>query len=120
GFPPGQRAQPRVFWLPGGRSVTNISGHIIVDCSADDCARHLDAYVAQRRASAEHSVRLEIGVPVADLALRRNVVATLVPRLASAGVTDRDVLYDLGWAPVEGGPYPAFSGTLTLTAADAE
>jgi hypothetical protein len=101
--------------------VTTISGRIAVDCSADDCAHYLDAFVAQRRASAEHSVRLEIGVPVADLALRRNVVATLIPRAVSASTTDSHVArYDLGWEAEKGGPYPAFAGTLTVAPAGGE
>jgi hypothetical protein len=95
--------------------VTNISGRIAIDCSADDCAHYLDAFVAQRRASAEHSVRLEIGVPVADLALRREVIATLIPRAVGASTSETHIArYDLGWEADKGGPYPAFAGTLTV------
>lgn len=98
--------------------MTKISGRIIVDSSADACAHYLAAFMSNRRGPSADSVRLDIGVPLADLAIRRNVVATLTPRTVGAP-TDK-ILYDIHWQPEDGGPYPAFAGALSVSDAGDE
>ncbi|HTJ27182.1 MAG TPA: hypothetical protein VMA36_13565 [Candidatus Limnocylindria bacterium] len=62
------------------------------------------------RALGGETATVPLRVPVGDLRLEKDVVLTLRPKPGYPGY----VLLDVAWEPKDGGPYPSFSGTLSV------
>jgi hypothetical protein len=84
---------------------TNLSESVSVECSASAAHRYLMDHFASRD-DVEPTVLLR--VPLADLALDREVVV----RLSDLPSKPAEYVMKLSWSAKGGGPYPTFSGSL--------
>jgi len=79
---------------------------ICVDCSRSNAHRYLIEHFARRTAEA---LPILIRVPLADLALDREIVV----RLSDLPSNVIDHVMHVSWSAKGGGPYPTFFGSLT-------
>ena len=75
-----------------------------VACPYEDVPGRLHAYFGGEAAT------MALSVPLGDLRVERDVEIRLSPKPGYAGYR----LLDISWAPKDGGPYPVFSGTLSV------
>ena len=75
-----------------------------VACPYDEVPGRLQTYLAGNDAA------IALRLPIGDLRLERDVDVRLTPKPGYPGYK----LLDVSWAPRDGGPYPAFTGTLTV------
>ncbi len=75
-----------------------------VQCPFEDTATYLSSRFG------DGSTTLPLRVRIADLRVERDVDIRLAPKPGYPGYH----LFDLGWVPKDGGPYPSFEGTLSI------
>jgi hypothetical protein len=88
-----------------------------VDCPVAQASRFLEQFFAEHAAddAAVLALRVPIVLPgLPTLMLARDCVVHLTPIRRDAMIA----LYTVTWAPVAGGPFPRFSGTISLPTAD--
>jgi hypothetical protein len=95
--------------------MTHATENTTVDCAFTEATSHLNDFLDSLGARQPDGAVIPLSVPVADASVVRDIVAKLtdtktVGRLAIAGIT---------WSAKGGGPYPVFTGTLTLGEASA-
>jgi hypothetical protein len=81
-----------------------------VRCSNKKAASVIQKYVRANASSDASPATLSLRVPVGDLRLEHDVLATVAP---SPGYPGYEIL-DIHWEPKGGGLYPTFTGTLSL------
>jgi hypothetical protein len=75
-----------------------------VQCPFEDAASRLLSHFADGKGS------ISLRVRIADLRIERDVDIRLAAKPAYPGYK----ILDVHWAPKDGGPYPAFDGTLSI------
>jgi hypothetical protein len=91
--------------------MAEIHDRVLVECPLEQAADLLTARFARPGGSL-----VTIQVPVADVAVAREIVVSFTPDPEHS----RYRRLNLTWAPKGGGPYPTFSGTLAFEAAAAQ
>jgi hypothetical protein len=84
--------------------MSSLHDFTTVACPYDEVPGRLQAYLEQ------HGAAIALRLPLGDLRLERDVVVRLAPKPDYPGYK----LIDVSWAPKDGGPYPVFTGTLTV------
>ncbi len=93
---------------------------VALDCSAPEAERLLPQYFAAHR-DAEGNVLLRLRLPLGDfgipgrLDVSRAVIAHVYKRRDEQNLNDE---FGIRWKPEEGGPFPEFSGRLTIWSED--
>lgn len=79
-------------------------------CPSNKAAALIQAYLREKSSSGALTATIELNVPVGDLKLEHDVVATVTP---NPGYPGYEIL-DIHWEPRGGGPFPSFTGKLSL------
>jgi hypothetical protein len=101
--------------------MSKLSERTLVHCSVNQAARHLAHYFQARGNSdgdvARLSLRAEVPVPGSKggMRLERTAIATVVPRHTPGQMMPH---YAVTWAPAAPGPYPTFTGDLSIESGD--
>jgi hypothetical protein len=91
--------------------MTEISDDVIVECASGDAASYLADFFEQVGAPDGAGAVLTLYIKLGDASISHDVVAKLTAPKGSPGFREMGVT----WTPKDGGPYPDFTGTLTLS-----
>jgi hypothetical protein len=93
--------------------MTQISDAVTVRCPYHRVPDFLTAYFGQLGAVGGTGASMPITVPVGEMTLQREVLATFEPEPGFP----RYERMKIGWKPKHGGPYPDFLGTMLIESA---
>jgi hypothetical protein len=84
--------------------MSSLRDFTTVTCPYDEVPGRLQTYLDRNDAT------IALCVPLGDLRVERDVEVRLAPKTGYTGYK----LLDVSWAPKDGGPYPVFTGRLTV------
>jgi hypothetical protein len=84
--------------------MSSLHDFTTVACPYDEVSGRLQTYLERNDAT------IALRLPFGDLRLERDVEVRLTPKPGYTGYK----LLDISWAPKDGGPYPVFTGGLTV------
>ncbi|MGP6156631.1 MAG: hypothetical protein ACLPYS_03740 [Vulcanimicrobiaceae bacterium] len=90
--------------------MTEIHEYVTLRCPFERVPVFLEEYLDEHGAKNGSPATLPVQVEIGDLVLERDVVATLQPKPGYPGYE----LMRIEWEPKDGGPYPSFSGLLSI------
>jgi hypothetical protein len=90
--------------------MTEIADDVTVECASTDAASYLADFFEEVGAPGGGAV-LTLSIEFGDASIRRDVIAKLTAPKGSPGFREMGVT----WTPKDGGPFPDFEGTLTLS-----
>jgi hypothetical protein len=94
--------------------MAEVYDSVSVHCPYERIPDYLIAYFRRLGAVNGAHATLALKVPVADLAVEREVIATVSPRPGHR----RYEALNLTWTPKDGGPYPSFTGGVSIRRQD--
>ncbi len=101
--------------------MTKLFERILVDVPLSQAGHRILAYLRQQGSPEGDAIQLplRLSVPIAGLSkpltIQKDVIVTFEPEPESSDMQPR---YRVAWAPLEGGPFPIFSGTFTIEGAE--
>jgi len=91
--------------------MTEIAGDVSVECASGDAASYIADFFEQVGAPGGGGAVLTLYIKLGDASISHDVIAKLTTPKGSPGFREMGVT----WTPKDGGPYPDFEGTLTLS-----
>ncbi len=91
--------------------MTEITGDVIVECASGEAASYLADFFEQVGVPGGGGAMLTLYIKLGDASISHDVIAKLTAPKGSPGFREMGVT----WTPKDGGPYPDFEGTMTLT-----
>jgi hypothetical protein len=90
--------------------MSDLHEYVTLRCPFERVPEYLERYLSEHGGKDGGAATLPVHVEIGDLTLERDVLATLQPKPAYPGYE----LMRIEWEPKDGGPYPSFSGTLSI------
>jgi hypothetical protein len=91
--------------------MTEIADEVTVDCTSGEAASYLAGFFEQLGAPGGGGAVLTLCIPLGDASINREVIAKITAPKGSPGYRVMGVT----WSPKDGGPYPDFDGSLSLS-----
>ena len=96
--------------------MNHINVSLTVERSEKETLARLESFLRERAPEAEMTLTLHAPFDIAKLNVGVTLARDVVARFAPLGVEHR--AYAIGWQPAEAGPFPAFAGTIFVTASE--
>src|SRR5271156_3354802 len=91
--------------------MSEVHEYTSVRCPFEAVPKYLEEYFNRHGGRDGVGARVDLMAPLGDVYLERNVIASLVPKHGYPGYD----CFSIGWEPEGGGPYPTFSGSLSVS-----